>query len=252
MFKVIGRNRRPIAHFKHRRHRLDPPGQQQGQGRRAIGGITGLEVIARNATLGIETAIHFHQLRRTFGLPHMLLFTGQLHPHRQAHSTGQQHRIGTHVIGTVAPITSCRFHANNFDLCFRVLQQPGQVSAQQVRVLRARPHAYVLGLIVRQPAGRADGTMNLIRPQVAARHSFSGLLQCLLHIALVQNNTLDTRVVTNSLLDIRHVGEFLIPGFPRHRERLCGFYSLLFTQRHHAHKVADHHHFDHAGNMRNG
>ena len=33
---------------------------------------------------------------------------------------------------------------------------------------------------------------------------------------------------------------------------LRGFYRLLFTQRDHAHKVPDHHHFDHAGNMRDG
>ncbi|MNC62511.1 hypothetical protein D3C75_1125390 [compost metagenome] len=60
----------------------------------------------------------------------MLLLAGQLHPYRQADGPGQQHGIGAHVVGAITPVTTCRFHADDLDPLFRILQQPCQVSAQ--------------------------------------------------------------------------------------------------------------------------
>ena len=130
VLEIIRRDRGPIPHFEHRRHRLHASCQQQGQGRRTVGGVTGLKVITGHTAVGIDPAVHFHQLRRALGLPHMLLLAGQLHPHRHPHGLGQQQRIGTHVIRAIAPITPRRLHANNLNALFRILQQPGQVRAQ--------------------------------------------------------------------------------------------------------------------------
>ncbi|MND81813.1 hypothetical protein D3C80_736220 [compost metagenome] len=136
MFVIVGRDRRAIAHLEQRRHRFHGTGQQQGQGGRAIGRVAGLEVIGGHAAIGVQAAVDFHQLRGALGLPHVFLFAGQLHPHRALHRTRQQHRVGAHVIGAVAAITAGCLHANDLDACFIARQQPGQVCAQQVRVLR--------------------------------------------------------------------------------------------------------------------
>ena len=94
--------------------------------------------------------------------------------------------------------------------------------------------------------------MDLIGPQIGARHAFTGLRQCLFHIALVQHHTLYPRVVADRLLDIIHVGQFLIPGFPGYFQRLGSLHGLFFSQGNHTHEVTNHHHFDDARNMRDG
>ncbi|MNC71535.1 hypothetical protein D3C75_1224770 [compost metagenome] len=86
----------------------------------------------------------------------MFLFAGQLHPHRALYRARQQYRVGAHVIGTVAAVATGGLHANDLDALLCALQQPGEVGAQQVRVLRAGPHADRPIGEVGQRARRAD------------------------------------------------------------------------------------------------
>ncbi len=134
---LIRRHRGAVAHFIGHRQRFDAAGQQQRQRRRAVGRIIGAKVVGDRVPGGVQPAVHLHQLRRALRFPHMLLFAGQLHPHRPARRARQQRRVGADVIGAIAAIATGRLHANDLDLRFRVLQQPGQIGAQQMRILAA-------------------------------------------------------------------------------------------------------------------
>jgi hypothetical protein len=182
----------------------------------------------------------------------MFLLAGQLHPHGQTHRTGQQHRVSAHIVGAVAAVATGRFHADDLDVLFGIFQQPRQIRPQHVWVLRAGPDANALRRVVRQPAGRSDGAVNLVGPQIGARHTLTGLGQRLVDIAQIQHDPLDARVVANRLLDIAHVRQLVLPGLPTDIQLFGCLRRLFFPHRHYADEIADHHHFDDAGYMRDG
>ncbi len=66
----------------HGRHTAHPrASEQQGQGRRAVGRIAGLEVIGSHAAIFVQAAVDLHQLCSAFGFPGVFLLAGQLYPH---------------------------------------------------------------------------------------------------------------------------------------------------------------------------
>ena len=182
----------------------------------------------------------------------MFLLARQLHPHRALHGTRQQHRIGAHIVGAVAAIAASSLHADDFDAVFGALQQPGQVGAQQVRVLCAGPHADQPFSEIGQCAGGADRGMQLVRPQVTAAKALAGIGNAAIDITLVQHGALHTRVVADGLGDIAEVRQLGGKGLPADFQVMGGANGLFLALGHHADKVADDHHRDHAGHVGDG
>ncbi|MNF77301.1 hypothetical protein D3C84_594420 [compost metagenome] len=182
----------------------------------------------------------------------MLLFASQLNADRPTHRPRQQHRIGANVVGAVAPVTAGGLHADDLDALLRAFQQPGKVGAQEVRVLGAGPDLNLVVTVVGQGAGRTDGGMQLVGPEVGPAQALAGRRQAALDIAPVQHGALDARIVANGLGHITQVGQLLRPGFPFHPQLAGRLDRLLFTLGDHAYEVADHHHRDHAGDMGDG
>ena len=139
---VVGWDRGAIAHLKDRRYRCDSACKQQCQCRCAVRRIARREVIGCNAAVGIQAAVDIHKLRRALGLPCMLLFARQLHAHGAAHGAGQQDSVGGHIIGAVAPIATGRLQSHDIDLCFRKRKEQREIASENVRILRAGPHAH--------------------------------------------------------------------------------------------------------------
>ena len=191
----------------------------------------------------------------------MFLFAGELHPHRCPHGAGQQGGIGGHIVGTVAAIATGRFHANHIDGGVGQAHEPGQVGAQHVRVLRARPNDEArlvwicrigcLSLPLRHGTRRTYGAVQLVGPHIGARQTLRRLGQCSVHIALVHQPALGGWVVAQGLLNI---AEFRQSGpvFPLHAQLAHGLLGLFFALGNHPHKITDHDHRTHTGDVRDG
>ncbi len=78
---VVGRHRRAVAHLVGRRIGLDGAGEQQRQRGGAVRRVRGLEVVTRDAAVGVQPARDLHELRRALGLPRMFLLAREP-PHR--------------------------------------------------------------------------------------------------------------------------------------------------------------------------
>ena len=135
----VRRARAAVAHLEGLRDGFDRPGQQQRQRRRTVARVAGLEIPGGNGACGIQPAPDLHPLRGAFGLPDVFLFARQLHAHRCADSARQQRRIGRHVVGAVAAVTTGGFHADHIDGGVGQAGQPRQIGAQHMRVLCPGP-----------------------------------------------------------------------------------------------------------------
>ena len=144
----------------------DPPGQQQRQRRRAVGGIARGEIVSGDAAVGVHAAIDVHQLRGALGLPRMFLLARELHAHGTADRARQQQRVGGDVVGAVAAVAAGGLQPDHLDLGFRLLDQQREVGAQDVRVLRAGPHADIA--VADNPRPRRTGRSR--RASGRARH----------------------------------------------------------------------------------
>ena len=142
---VVRRAGGAVAHFISACCWLDSACQQQGQGGRAVGGIRGLKIVTRGFTTERQPTTHLHELRRALGLPCVLLFSGELYPHRRAHGLGQHSGIGGHIVCAVSTVTTCGLHAHHFHFGVSHAAQQSQIGAQHVRVLRAGPHPQLQG-----------------------------------------------------------------------------------------------------------
>ncbi len=136
---VVGRDRGAVAHLEHGWRVRDGAGQQQRQRRCAVRRIARGKIITGDAAVGVQSAIDVHQLRGALGLPGVLLLARQLHADGPADRARQQHRVGGDVVGAVAAVAAGGLHPDHLDLGFAAMDQPRQVGAQMVRVLRAGP-----------------------------------------------------------------------------------------------------------------
>ena len=81
-----------------------------------------------------------------------------------------KHRVGGNVIGAVAAVAAGGLHPDHLDLGFAAMDQPRQLGAQMMRVLRAGPDPGLVVLIIGDRAGRADRGVHLVRPDIGPRH----------------------------------------------------------------------------------
>ena len=173
---VIRRSGSAVAHFISTRCGFNGAGQQQGQGRRTIGRVRGLKIVASRLTVGRQATAHLHELRCTFGLPRMFLFAAELHSHRCAHGLGQERCIGGHIVCAVASIATGSLHAHNVHRRVNHATQHGQISTQHMGVLRPSPDPQLhLGRLciasLQPPSHRTRGAnrgMHLVRPNIFA------------------------------------------------------------------------------------
>ena len=186
---VVGRDRGAVAHLEHGRRVRDGAGQQQRQRRRAVRWIARGKIIAGDAAVGVQSAIDVHQLRGALGLPRVLLLARQLHANGPADGARQQHRVGGNVIGAVAAVAAGGLHPDHLDLGFAAMDQPRQLGAQMVRVLRAGPDPGLILLIVGDRAGRADRGVHLVGPDVGPRHRLGGAGNRRIDVALVDQRS---------------------------------------------------------------
>ena len=248
---VVGRHRGAVAHLVgggRGRHRA---GEQQRQRGRAVAGVAGLEVVGRGRAIGLQPAVDLHQLGGALGLPGMFLLTRQLHPHRPAHRARQQRRVGGDVVGAVAAVAASGFQAHHVHLHIVQAGEPGQVGAQHMRVLGAGPHGEPAALPVGHRARRADGRVQLVGPQVAARHRLRGGGDGARHVTAFQQQAARGGVGAHGVFHVvqaRQAG----PGLPVHLQRVHRGLGLVFTFGHDADEVADDHHVDDAGHMGDG
>ena len=254
----VGRHRRAVAHFEGLRHRRHRAGQQQSQGRRAVAGVAGLEVIRGQGAGRVQPAAHLHQLRRALGLPGVFLGPAELHPHRRTHGAGQQQRVGGHVVGAVAAVAAGGFHADHVDGTGGQAGQQRQIGPQGVRVLGAGPDrgAGTLRVLrpLRQGAGRADRGVQLVGPQVGAVQALGQAGQCGVHIALVGHHARRGRVRADGLAQIAQRRNRGRRGERRPID-LQGVHrgvGLLLTLGHDADEIADHDQLDDAGQVGDG
>ncbi len=135
----IGRDGGAIAHLHDVGNWRHLAGEDQGKGRRQIGGIAGFEIIGGRTALQIDTAAHIHDLGGALRLPGMFLLARQLHPDRSLYRPRQQRRVGRDVIGAIAAIAAGGFQPLDPDQLFRHVEQQRQIAAHGKRVLRPRP-----------------------------------------------------------------------------------------------------------------
>ena len=244
---IIRRDRGAVAHLEHGRHRRDGSGQQQRQSGRAVGGIAGRKIVTGDAAVGAQAALDVHQLRGAFRLPGVLLFARQLHANRTADRARQQNRVGRDVVGAVAAVAAGGLHPDHVDLGIRPLQQQCEVGAQDVRILRARPHPNLILPDVRDRTGRTDRAVHLIRPDIRPLHRLFGGGDGSIDIALVDQDTRRRRIGAKRGLDVFQVGQ--------RRGRLPGDFELgggldrvLLALGDDADEIAD---FDHGDQARN-
>ena len=138
---LVGRHRGAVAHGVGLRCGRHAAGEQQCQRGRGVAGVAGLEVPALQPPVGAHRAVHVHQLRGALGLPLVLLFARELHPHGPSHGARQQGGVCRHVIGAIAAVAAGGLQAHHVHGGVGQAGQQGQVGAQHVGVLSARPHA---------------------------------------------------------------------------------------------------------------
>ena len=202
---IVRRDRGAVAHLEHGRDRRNRSGQQQRQGRRAVGRIARGKIVTGDAAVGVQSAIDVHQLRGAFRLPGVLLLAGQLHADGTADRARQQNRVGRNVIGAVAAIAAGGLQPDHLDFGFRPLQQQREVGAQDVRILRAGPHPDVAVLIIRDRAGRADRTVHLVRPDISPLHRSCGGRDGGVDVALVDQGARRRWIGAQRGLDVLQV-----------------------------------------------
>ena len=179
----------------------------------------------------------------------MLLLARELHAHRRVDRARQQRRIGGHVVGAVAAIAAGGLHADHVDRGVREAREAREIGAKHVRVLRAGPHGERAALPIGQRARRADGSMHLVRPHIAAQHRLRGTGDGAIDVALLGEHPLGRRVVAQRVLEVaqrRHAG----PRLPAHVERTHRGLCLLLALGDDADEVADHDGLHDAGQLR--
>jgi hypothetical protein len=107
----------------------------------------------------------------------MLLLPRELHAHRPPDRARQQRRIGGDVVGTIAAVTPGRLEPNDVDLRGRHLHQQRKVGPQRQWILRARPDGQAVVATIGNGAGGPYGAVQLVRPEVGARHASARLLE---------------------------------------------------------------------------
>ena len=170
------------------------PVSSSAQSGRGVGRIAGGKIVSGNAAVGAQPALDVHQLRSALGLPGVLLLAGQLHPDRPADRARQQYRVGGDVVGAVAAVAAGGFHPDHVDVALRPLQQPGEVGAQQMRILRAGPNPHLTVPDIGYAAGRADRAVHLVRPDVGPRHRRGGGGEGGVDVALVDQRSRRRRI----------------------------------------------------------
>ena len=168
----------------------------------------------------------------------MFLLARQLHAHRPADGARQQHRVGGNVVGAVAAVAAGGLHPDHLDLGFAAMDQPRQLGAQMVRILRAGPDPGVILLIVGDRAGRADRGVHLIGPDVGPRHRLRGAGNRRIDVALVDQRARHGRIGAQRGLDVLQVGQrrHRLPG---HLELRRGLDRILLALGDDADEVAD-------------
>ncbi|MNV44904.1 hypothetical protein D3C71_1366820 [compost metagenome] len=136
-------------------------------------------------------------------------------------------------------------------MAFAQVQQPVQIGAQHVRVLRAGPHGEPAVSKVGHGARRAYGRMHLVGPDVAAAQVRGGLRAGGIHIAFFDQGPCLGGVGADGGGQIVELGCGRY-GLPAHLQRTHGGNGLFFTVGHHANEVALHHYLHVAGQMRDG
>lgn len=175
----------------------------------------------------------------------MFLFAHQLYPHRPAHCLRQEHGVGADVVGAVASVAAGGFHADHLDVPGLALQQPGQVVAQVVRVLRAGPDASALRIDLGEGAGRADGGMQLVGPDIGGRQRPGDAREVLLETGRVVQRAWLLRMPAKRVLEpVGFQRRQALPVLPAHLELARGADRLLLAFADHADEVADHDHLD--------
>ncbi len=261
---VVGRARRAVAHLVGLGHGLDAAREQQGQRGCAVRRVRGLEIVGRHRAICVEPAAHLHELGRALGLPQVLLLARELHAHGRAHGTREQRGVGRDVVGAVAAVAARGLHADEVDVHVGHAHQARQVGAQHMGVLRAGPDHHARAatpatvFIVSTPLGHgargADGAMQLVGPDIGARHGLLGTGQRGVHIALVHQAALGGGVCADGLG--HGLGAVLAgktgPGLPAHGQAALGLFGLFLALGDDAHEVADHHHSADARDMGDG
>ncbi len=199
----------------------------------------------------LHPAVHFHQLRRALGLPQVLLRPRQLHAHRLADGTGEQQRIAAHIIGAVAAIAAGRLIAADLDGLRRQIHQHGQITAQHVRVLRAGPDHRLPLRPVGNGAGRADGAVLVIGPDIGALARHIAFANATGKVAGLVQRAGRGGMVLQRLAQVAHVRQ-LRRHAPVHRQSLCDRPGLIGALRHHGQKIRIPHDGDEARHAPHG
>ena len=178
----------------------------------------------------------------------MFLLARQLHADGTADRARQQQRVGGDVVGAVAAVAAGGFQPDHLDLGFRLVDQQRQVGAQDVRVLRAGPHADIAVAVIGDRAGRADRGVHLVGPDISALHRLCRRRNRGIDVALVDQRPRRRRIGAQRGLDIGEIGQDrrLLPAHLELRRRLD---RILLALGDHADEIADPDHGDQAGNM---
>ncbi|CAB3959809.1 hypothetical protein LMG7053_06022 [Achromobacter ruhlandii] len=248
---AVGRDRGAVAHFQHARLARHGAGQQQRQQRRVVGRIAHLEVIGQQLALVVQRGGHVHELARALGFPLVFLVAHQLHPHRRADGGRQQRGVGADVVGAVAAVAAGGLHADDLDAVLAQLEQAVQVGAQHVRVLGAGPDREAAVAMVGHRAGRPDGRVHLVGPDVGAAQAHGGGGTGGLDVAFLQQQPAAGGVGADGAGQVVQHGRGR-HRFPAHLERAHGGFGLFLAIRHHADEIALHHHLDAARQVRDG
>ncbi|MEH2614720.1 hypothetical protein V1293_007009 [Bradyrhizobium sp. AZCC 1693] len=204
---VVGWDRGAVAHLEDGGRVRDGAGQQQRQRRRAVRWIARGEIVAGDAAIGVQSAVDVHHLRGALRLPRVLLLARQLHANGPADGARQQDGVGGDVVGAVAAVAAGGLHPDHLDLGFAATDQPCQLGAQMVRVLRAGPDPGLILLIVGDRAGWADRGVHLVRPDVGSRHRLRRAGNRRIDITLVDQRSRRRRIGAQRGLDVLEVGQ---------------------------------------------
>lgn len=253
LWEAVLRDRRAVAHLLDVGTVGDGAGEQQREGAGVVRGVAGFQFVGGHFAFAVEATADLHQLRGALGFPAGFLFAHQLHPHRAPDRLGEQGGIGGHVVGAVASVATRGLHAVDLYLLRRASQQQGDVLAQVMGVLAAGPDLGALGVDHRHRAGRADGGMQVIGPDIVDIERAVERAQAAVDAGIVAQHAILLGVGQERFTqDVRpQVGQ-RVPGFPLDLELAHGVDGLLLALGDYADKVTDHHQFDDARQVRDG